>query len=141
MYILRNIAEEFIKEFHRNLTQGYNRATVLVARLQEEYIIYRIWGIAKKITSECLDCQRNKSARHRLYKMLQPVETPSRPQEVISQDFIIKLPKSKDPVTGQEYNNILVIVDKATKWGYFILYIEEISAEDLSEVYIREVFV
>jgi len=53
----------------------------------------------------------------------------------------VKLLKSKDPVTGQEYNNILVIVDKATKWGYFILYIEEMSAEDLSEVYIKEVFI
>ena len=42
---------------------------------------------------------------------------------------------------GQEYNNILVIVEKATKWGYFILCIEEILAKDLLEVYIKEVFV
>ena len=27
---------------------------------------------------------------------------------------------------------ILVIVDKLTKWGYFIAYIEEISAEDVA---------
>ncbi len=32
-------------------------------------------------------------------------------------------------------------MDKVTKWGYFILYIEEMSTEDLSEVYIKEVFV
>jgi len=55
-------------------------------------------------------------------------------------DFIIKLLKSKDPVTRQEYNNILVIVDKAIKWGYFVLYTEEMSVEDLSKVYIKEVF-
>ncbi len=42
---------------------------------------------------------------------------------------------------GQEYDNILVIVDKVTKWGYFILCIEKISVEDLSEVYIKEIFV
>jgi len=41
---------------------------------------------------------------------------------------------------GQEYDNILVIMDKVTKWGYFVLYIEEISVEDLSEVYIKKVF-
>ena len=52
----------------------------------------------------------------------------------------MKLLKLRDPVTGQEYNSILVIVDKATKWGYFILYIEEMSVEDLSEVYIKEMF-
>jgi len=55
-------------------------------------------------------------------------------------DFIVKLLKLKDLVTGQEYNNILVIVDKVTKWGYFILCIEEISTKDLSEVYVKEIF-
>ncbi len=53
----------------------------------------------------------------------------------------MKLLKSKNPVIRQEYNNILVIVDKATKWGYFILCTKEMSAEDLLEVYIKEVFV
>jgi len=27
-----------------------------------------------------------------------------------------------------------------TKWGYFILYIEEILAEDIARIYIKEVF-
>jgi len=56
-------------------------------------------------------------------------------------DFIIKLLKLKDPITGQDYNAILVIVDKLTKWGYFIAYIEEISAEDIAKIYIKEVFI
>jgi hypothetical protein len=30
-------------------------------------------------------------------------------------DFIIKLLASKDLVTGMEYNNILIIVDRLTK--------------------------
>ena len=42
MYILRSIVKEFIKEFYKNLTQGHNGAITLVARLQEEYIIYKI---------------------------------------------------------------------------------------------------
>jgi len=35
---------------------------------------------------------------------------------------------------------ILVIVDRITKWGYFILYTEEILAEDVARIYIKEVF-
>jgi len=31
-------------------------------------------------------------------------------------------------------------VDRMTKWGYFILYIEEILAEDIARIYIKEVF-
>ena len=39
------------------------------------------------------------------------------------------------------YNAILVIVDKLIKWGYFIVYIEEILAEDIARIYIKEVFI
>ena len=62
--------EEFVKEFYKNFMQGHNGAMALVARLQEEYIIYRIWGITRKVIDKCPDCQRNKSARHKLYGML-----------------------------------------------------------------------
>ena len=36
---------------------------------------------------------------------------------------------------------ILVIVDKLIKQGYFIVYIEEISVEDIARIYIKEVFI
>jgi len=49
--------------------------------------------------------------------------------------------KLRDPITGQDYNAILVIVDKLIKWGYFIAYIEEILAKDVAKIYIKEVFV
>jgi len=42
MYIPKNITEKFVKEFHRNLTQGHSKAIALVVRLQEEYIIHGI---------------------------------------------------------------------------------------------------
>ena len=32
-------------------------------------------------------------------------------------------------------------MDKFTKWGYFVIYIEEILAEDIAQIYIKEVFV
>ena len=52
----------------------------------------------------------------------------------------MKLPKLKDPITGQEYNSIFIIIDKFTKWGYFIAYIKEILVKDIAQVYIKEVF-
>ena len=55
-------------------------------------------------------------------------------------DFIVKLLKLKNPITRQEYNSIFIIVDKFTKWGYFIAYIKEILVEDIAQVYIKEVF-
>jgi transposase InsO family protein len=139
-YVPKAIAEEFVKEFHKGMTQGHNGATGLVSRLQEEYIIQGIWGLARQVTKECPDCQRNKPTRHKPYGGLQPVEIPERPWEVISWDFVVKLPKSRDPITGQDHDAILVIVDKLTKWGYFIACTEEISAEDVARIYVKEVF-
>jgi len=49
--------------------------------------------------------------------------------------------KLRDPITGQDHDAILVIVDKLIKWGYFIAYIEEILAEDVARIYIKEVFI
>ena len=42
---------------------------------------------------------------------------------------------------GQDYNAILVIVDKLIKQGYFIACIKEISAENIARIYIKEVFI
>ena len=32
-------------------------------------------------------------------------------------------------------------MDKLIKWGYFIAYIEEILAEDVARIYVKEVFI
>ena len=52
----------------------------------------------------------------------------------------MKLLKLKDPITKQEYDSIFIIIDKFTKWGYFIAYIKEILVKDIAQVYIKEVF-
>ena len=31
-------------------------------------------------------------------------------------------------------------MDKFTKWGYFVVYTEEILVEDIAQIYIKEVF-
>lgn len=47
-------------------------------------------------------------------------------------DFIVKLPISKDSLTGVKYDSILVIVDRLTKFAYFVPYIEKLIAEQLA---------
>ena len=48
---------------------------------------------------------------------------------------------SKDPITGQEYNSIFVIINKFTKQGYFIAYIKEILVKEVAQICIKEVFI
>ena len=46
-------------------------------------------------------------------------------------DFIIKLPPSIEGHSGVTYDTILIIVDKLTKYAYFILYKGTLTAEQL----------
>ena len=52
----------------------------------------------------------------------------------MSMDFITKLPKSKDPVTGITYNLIMVIVDRFTKYLIVVLFKETHIAEQLGHL-------
>ena len=52
-------------------------------------------------------------------------------------DFIVKLPTSKEPGTGQVCDSILVIVDRLTKYAYFILTKESIQAQDMAYLVLR----
>ena len=36
---------------------------------------------------------------------------------------------------------IFIIINKFTKWGYFIAYTEEILVENIVQIYIKEIFV
>ena len=53
----------------------------------------------------------------------------------------MKLLKLKDPITDQKHDMIFIIINKFTKWGYFITYTEEILVEDIVQIYIKEVFI
>ncbi|KAM3461008.1 hypothetical protein MY5147_009972 [Beauveria neobassiana] len=54
-------------------------------------------------------------------------------------DFIVKLLKSKELMTGAVYDSILVIVDKLTKYAYYIPYMESSDAKDLVYMFFKTV--
>jgi hypothetical protein len=57
---------------------------------------------------------------------------PKTPWTSIILDFIIKLLLLRDLITGVEYDFILVIMDRLTKYTYIILYLKANTAEDLA---------
>jgi hypothetical protein len=54
-------------------------------------------------------------------------------------NFIVKLLVSKEPGINQPYDSIFVAIDRLTKYGYFILCREDMSAEDLAYLFNRHV--
>jgi len=81
----------------------------------------------------CNACHRNKTARHKKYGKLVPLEIPSRPWEPISMDFITDLPNAKG------YNQCGVIVDRFTRMAHFIP-LWKLKAKDLALAFVRKIW-
>ena len=82
----------------------------------------------------CLTCRKVKTDHQRLHGKMQPLDIPLWKWEDITMDFITKLPR-----TARGMDSIWVIMDRLTKSAHFIPIQENISAEKLADIYIREV--
>lgn len=109
-------------------------------------IITRNWewpGIRKDVTEyvgQCNLCAKTKTSRHKPYGKLQALRPPSGAWEEVTMDFIGPLPWSTDPATQVEYDMIYVIMDRLTKYAYFIPIVTTTNAEELAYVFMRHVF-
>jgi hypothetical protein len=104
---------------HNNPMSGHFRSRRTLEKLSRRYT----WkGVTKDVQNYCKDCQyckRSKSAKHKLYRLLQPLQVLTYPWEEVTIDFITELPTST--FTGILYNSILVVVDRLTKISHYIL--------------------
>ena len=92
------------------------------------YAALNLRASVEQYIKECICCQQNKSARHAKYGQIQFAEVPDTLWKDVTMDFVIKLPRSVDPVTNDKYDLIIVIVDKLTKYAIIILYKESYNA-------------
>jgi len=83
----------------------------------------------------CLQCQKNKAARHQPYGLLAPMELPYAPWQSIAMDFITYLPLS------EQCDQLWVVVYHFTKMAHFIpLPKEGKSASDLARTFAQEMW-
>jgi len=83
----------------------------------------------KRYVESCDSCQKNKNYTEQPAGKLMPNSIPEKPWIHILADFITKLP------IAQEYNSILVVVDRLTKMVHFISTIEKILAKGLARLF------
>ena len=99
-----------------------------------ELVTRKFWwpGVTKEVkqyVEGCDFCQRNKNYTEQLAGKLMPNSIPEKPWSHISADFITKL------LLAQEYDSILVVVDRLAKMVHFIPTTEKISAEGLARLF------
>jgi hypothetical protein len=71
--------------------------------------------------------------------MIQSPDMPKTPWTLIVLDFVVKLLLLRDLITRIEYDFILVIMDRLTKYIYIILYLKASIAEDLAYIFLKVV--
>src|ERR1700731_5330103 len=79
-------------------------------------------------------CGRAKAPWHKPYGMLKQLPIPEKPWNSISMDFIEQPPESSS------FTAILVVVDRFTKQGIFILITNEVNSTELAHLFILHVF-
>lgn len=139
VYIPFRLQREVIKRMHDDPLHRHPGREKMLELLQREYYFPHMRQKVDTYLRQCEDCARNKLARHKPYRQLQPLQAPERAWQSVSMDFIVKLPTTKDPITKVSYDSILVIVDRLTKYAHFIPWRETNNTEDLANIFLREV--
>lgn len=92
--------------------QGYQKTLVAI---RKEYF----WiGVKKDIVdyiARCMECQKVKVEYRHPTRLLQPLPIPEWKWEVVTIEFITKLPN-----IARQHDSIMVVVDKLTKYAHFI---------------------
>ena len=110
---------------HDTLLGGHHSAAATAAWLGE-----RVWWLnmakaAQDYVRGCEQCQRNKPDQRGKQGLPLSIQTPEGAWEVWCMDFIGPLPR-----TARGHDVILVVVDKLTRWVYYIPTRQTASAQD-----------
>jgi RNase H-like domain found in reverse transcriptase/Reverse transcriptase (RNA-dependent DNA polymerase)/Integrase zinc binding domain/Chromo (CHRromatin Organisation MOdifier) domain len=139
IYVPQSLRKEVFEQYHIAKAMGHQGTDRTLEKMQRTYYFPAMRDFIDKETKKCGDCQRNKSSRHKPYGFMKSPTAPVGAWQSIAMDFIVKLPKSKEPMTQKEYDSILVVTDRLTKYGYFIPYLEESTAEDLAYMFMKHI--
>ncbi|KAL4565797.1 hypothetical protein LXL04_029903 [Taraxacum kok-saghyz] len=121
-------------EAHKSMFSIHPGATKMYRDMREDYWWPCMKRDVAKYVEECLTCRKVKAEHQRPHGKLQPLVIPVWKWEQITLDLITKLPK-----TPRGFNAIWVIVDRLTKSAHFLAIRESSSAEQLADIYVREI--
>ena len=110
---------------------GYQK-TIVAVKSQ-----YYCPGMKKEVAyfiAKCLECQKVKAKHRHPVGLLQPLPISEWKWEVVTMDFITKLPR-----TNKQHDSIMVVVDKLTKVAHFILVKLTHKEANIVDIYMREI--
>jgi hypothetical protein len=128
------IKQKIMAKYHDSILAGHLGRMKTLELISRNYYWINMTKEINQYIDSCLTCQANKPSRQQLPGYLQPLLVPGKPWDYVTLDIIIKLPKSHG------FDSILVVVDWLTKMSHFILTNKEVTAKDVANLYIQDVF-
>jgi hypothetical protein len=112
---------------HCGMSATYSKVKALFAwpRMKQDIIAY---------VNNCQVCQQSKAEHSKLPDLLQPLPVPEQEWQIVGLDFMEGLPKSK------QYDTILVVIDKFTKYGHFIPLKHPYTTLSMAQLYFNNVY-
>jgi len=86
----------------------------------------------QEFVKQCQICQQAKTKRIKSSGLLNPL--PEQAWEIISLDFVEGMPQSDN------YNALLVVIDKFTKYGHFIPIKHPFTAVQVAQIFMNNVY-
>ena len=106
LYILNKRIWDCIQKYHDPPEYGHGGITNTVKTIQRNCYFNKIKNHVTNFIKQCESCQKNKHFIKKKYGNPEIIKKPDRPWKFVNIDFITKLSKSKDPITGVEYDSI-----------------------------------
>ena len=107
-----NIKQHILKQCHDYELAGHIGIQKTSELVKRYFYWYNMDIDIKEYVLSCPKCQMNKSSNQRPMGLLQSIEVPSKRWQVVTVDFILRLPET---ISTPSYNMIAVFVDKYSK--------------------------
>lgn len=125
---------QIIAAFHDSPIGGHSGFPVTYRRLASLFKWTGMKMAVKEFVQSCRVCQQAKPERNLPPGLLQPLPIPSGPWDMATMDFIDGLPQSK------QFNCILVVVDKLSKYAHFIPLAHAYTASKVAELFVDTIY-
>jgi hypothetical protein len=129
-----SLRQQIVLAFHSSPLGGHSGFPVTYRRLISLFKWPGMKQDVKTFVSNCHICQQAKPERTLPAGLLQPLPVPSGPWAMATLDFIDGLP------TSRQFNCIMVVVDKFSKYAHFIPLKHPYTAATVADLFVDSVY-
>ena len=121
-----------LDEIHKTPYSGHLDYQKNITMLRKEYFWPNMNTEVAEYIARCFECQQVKTEHQHPVGLLQPLPIPNWKWEIISLDFITRLPRNHNL-----NDSIMVVVDKLSKTTHFITVKTTYKAANIADIFLK----